>query len=184
MAFSSGGMSSGRHPRMWDYTSSGETVATIIADDYFNEFWGSLDIGDHIRVTGSDSTVDVVVTNDVDAGITVSQVTATDGTVTVATGDSGEEFQASVTTVYTLPSIGIGHVYKFVNVALDGIAQISVSPAAADGIMYATSATDDKDLINTLATARRGDYVVIGNTTDGVAFWQVLGIKGIWAKEA
>jgi len=184
MAFSKGGISDGRPPRRWSYSSTGETVATIIADDYFNEFWGGLEPDDTIKVTGSDSTVVVTVTSNADGAVTLSQATATDGTVTVANGDSGEDFQASITTVYTLPALSIGRVFKFTNVALDGVAQISVSPAAADGVMYATSATDDKDLINTLATSRKGDYVVIGNTTDGIAFWQVLDIKGIWAKEA
>jgi len=70
----------------------------------------------------------------------------------------------------------------FVNTAPDGVAALNVSPAAADGITYAGSSTDDKDLINTKATAKRGDFVTLASL-DGVIAWQVVGARGIWAKE-
>lgn len=63
--------------------------------------------------------------------------------------------------------------------------QISVSPNALDNIEGGVSgtATDDKDLINTAATARVGDEVTILNNgrTGGPS---CIGIKGIWAREA
>jgi hypothetical protein len=41
---------------------------------------------------------------------------------------------------------------------------------------------DNKDLINTKATARRGDFVVLGgNDADGYAVQQ---LRGTWAREA
>lgn len=84
--------------------------------------------------------------------------------------------------VYTLPSIADGQVYTFVNMAEDGMAKVSISPAAADGIMYVT-ATDNKDLINTKATAKKGDTVTIFNVA-GTAYWSVSYARGVWAKEA
>jgi uncharacterized protein YabE (DUF348 family) len=62
--------------------------------------------------------------------------------------------------------------------------KISVSPNASDKIQGGVSgtATDDKDLINTAATARVGDEVTIVNLaqTDGPL---VHRISGIWARE-
>jgi len=62
---------------------------------------------------------------------------------------------------------------------------ISVSPQAADKIQGGVggTATDNKDLQNTAATARVGDEVVILNVaqTDGPL---VHSISGVWAREA
>lgn len=104
-------------------------------------------------------------------------------TVVVVT-DSGETFTNNGLDgiVGTLPSIAIGEFYVFVNTAPDGEADFTVSPAALDGITYAGSSTDAKDLINTKATAKYGDYVALASL-DGVIAWQVVGIRGIWAKE-
>lgn len=105
-------------------------------------------------------------------------------TVVVVT-DSGKTFTNNGidALVGTLPSIAIGELYIFVNTAPDGDADFTVSPAALDGITYAGSSTDDKDLINTKATAKSGDYVALASL-DGVIAWQVVGIRGIWVKEA
>jgi len=98
--------------------------------------------------------------------------------------DSGKTFQSETDgIVYTLPSIAIGNTITFVNMADDGLADLTISPAAADGISYAGSATDDKDLINTKATAKRGDFVTLASL-DGVIAWQVVAARGVWAKEA
>lgn len=84
--------------------------------------------------------------------------------------------------VATLPSIAIGNTVTFVNMADDGDAEFSISPAAADGITYKGSATDNKDLINTKATSRKGDSVTLASL-DGTTAWQVVAARGIWAKE-
>lgn len=62
---------------------------------------------------------------------------------------------------------------------------ISVSPNASDNIEGGVSgtATDDKDLQNTAATARVGDEVTIINN-GRTAGPSVLSIKGVWAREA
>jgi len=63
--------------------------------------------------------------------------------------------------------------------------QISVSPNASDSIEGGVAGTeeDNKDLINTAATARVGDEVTILNN-GRTAGPSCIGIKGIWAREA
>jgi len=103
----------------------------------------------------------------------------------VITTDSGKTFTNSLTdgVVFTLPSIAIGNTVTFVNTAPDGQADLTISPAAADGVTYAGSSTDNKDLINTKATAKYGDFVTLASL-DGVVAWQVVDARGVWAKEA
>ena len=103
---------------------------------------------------------------------------------TVVIGDDSGKTIASTLDgfVATLPSIAIGNTVTFVNMADDGQGKYSVSPAAADGITYAGSSTDDKDIINTKATAKKGDYITLASL-DGVIAWQVVDVRGIWAKE-
>ena len=85
--------------------------------------------------------------------------------------------------VATLPSIATGNTVTFVNMAEDGTAEFSISPAALDGINYKGSNTDDKDLINTKATSKKGDSVTLASL-NGTAAWQVVAARGIWDKEA
>ncbi len=97
--------------------------------------------------------------------------------------------------VITLPSTVVGYSFTIANGGVpktsgptgtgdNGSAKVSVSPAALDLIAGGEIATaaDDKDYINTKATARVGDEVrIVGNGTTG---WNVVGQKGIWAREA
>ena len=85
--------------------------------------------------------------------------------------------------IATLPSIATGNTVTFVNMADDGEAECSISPAAVDSMTYAGSAVDDKDLINTKATSKKGDSVTLASL-DGTVSWQVVAVRGIWAKEA
>ena len=102
----------------------------------------------------------------------------------IVNDDSGKTLVSTLDgIVFTLPSIAIGETVTFVNMADDGQAALNISPAAADGITYAGTAVDDKDLINTKATAKKGDYVTLASL-DGVIAWQVVDARGIWAKEA
>lgn len=72
---------------------------------------------------------------------------------------------------------------KIVNGGAFGTIAVTISPNAVDGIQAPDlTATDDKDLINTKATANRGDYVVIDQGS--TAAWHVTEMKGTWAKEA
>ena len=103
---------------------------------------------------------------------------------TLTTGDSGKTFvSATDGVVFTLPAIATGAVFKFVNAAEDGTNTLTISPNASDGIQYAGSATDDKDLINTKATSRQGDFVVIASL-DSTANWSVTSVRGVFAKES
>ena len=102
----------------------------------------------------------------------------------VITTDSGKTLVSTLDAiVYTLPSIAIGNTVTFVNMADDGQAALNISPAAADGITYAGSSTDNKDLIDTKATAKKGDFVTLASL-DGTVAWQVVAARGIWDKEA
>ena len=97
--------------------------------------------------------------------------------------DTGKTFYSSVDgIVFTLPAIGSGYVFTFVNTAADGTAKFSISPNSSDGIMYAGSLTDDKDLINTKLTQKLGDKVVISNVAS-TAYWSVTRANGVWEKE-
>ena len=103
---------------------------------------------------------------------------------TVTTADSGKTFVSSTDgVVFTLPAIAVGYSFKFVNNAPDGTNALTLSPNASDGITYAGSSTDDKDLINTKATSKQGDYVVIASL-DGTTAWQVTEVRGTFAKQA
>ncbi len=97
--------------------------------------------------------------------------------------DSGKSLASDLDgVVFTMPSIATGNTITFVNTAEDGTAELNISPAAADGINYIGSNTDNKDLINTKATAKKGDYVTLASL-NGTAAWQVVAVRGVWAKE-
>lgn len=161
-------------------------------------------VGSHMYVA-DDQTFDDTATNGVIAGILVEYVSATSGWIlvgpeisaasprlfdrfvtkdddyTVTPEDNGTIFAiATDAKAFTLPATQMGLIYGFVNTGADGAVKLSVSPQAADAIHYVTS-VDDKDLINTKATAIEGDMVVL--VGDGDEGWFVLSIKGTWAKE-
>ena len=101
----------------------------------------------------------------------------------VITTDSGKTLVSKTEgVVFTLPAIAIGNTVTFTNTALDGMNDLTVSPNASDGITYAGSSTDDKDIINTKATSKKGDSITLVSL-DGVVAWQVVAVRGIWAKE-
>lgn len=105
-------------------------------------------------------------------------------TKTLDAQDTGKIIFCTVTTVVTLPATATALAsVTLVNMAAYGVAQISADPAAADKIMGPDLAgVDNKDLINTLATAQRGDYITLtAGHADG---YVVNNIKGTWAAEA
>jgi len=108
----------------------------------------------------------------------------TENYTVVINDDSGKTITSTLDGfVAQLPSIGTGNTITFVNMADDGQSEFSISPAALDGINYAGSNTDDKDLINTKATSKKGDYVTLASLNGTVA-WQVIDARGVWDKEA
>ena len=108
----------------------------------------------------------------------------TNYTVVIANGDSGKTFISNTKdVVFTLPAIAVGNVYTFINTGADGQNNLTISPNAADGILYVGGLTDDKDLINTQTTSKVGDYVKIA-ALNSTAFWTVVEAQGVWAKES
>ena len=118
-----------------------------------------------------------------EAGKTGFNIEQKDSNYTVVINtDSGKTFLSNTTdVVFTLPSIAVGNVYTFVNTAGDGGNNLTVSPAAADGILYLGALTDDSDVINTASTSKVGDYVTIASL-NSTAFWTVVDVQGVWAK--
>ena len=116
--------------------------------------------------------------------------TVTDN-LTLTASDSGKTFLVGTDAkTITLPPTQAGVKYTFVNIGADGNNIITISPNASDAI-YGTltladsivkaAATDDKDLINTKATAVKGDSVTL--VGDGGVGWAIVASTGIWAKQ-
>ena len=108
---------------------------------------------------------------------------------TLNNGDSGKVFLiATDALVVTLPATQAGVRFTFINSGADGNNIITLSPNASDKIMGSISnaaadsvcsASDDGDLVNTKATANKGDRVtLIGDGSDG---WYIAEGVGIWA---
>ena len=105
-------------------------------------------------------------------------------TVVIANGDSGKTFLSNTKdVVFTLPAIAVGNVYTFINTGADGQNNLTISPNSSDGILYVGGLVDDKDLINTQATSKVGDYVKIA-ALNSTAHWTVVEAQGVWAKES
>ena len=103
---------------------------------------------------------------------------------TLTAADSGKTFvSATDGVVFTLPAIATGAVFKFVNAAEDGTNTLTISPNASDGIQYAGSKVDDKDVINTKATSKQGDFIVIASLSS-TTHWSVTSVRGTFAKES
>lgn len=108
----------------------------------------------------------------------VAETVAIDKTLDNA--DSGKLIQMTITAkTVTLPSIA-GMAFRVANAGAFGTVEIDVAPAAGDLMIYKdSSGTDNHGLINTLATARRGDYLDI-EYGDGTG-WVVRKSRGTWA---
>lgn len=97
--------------------------------------------------------------------------------------DTGKVFFVDTdATTTTLPAVE-GMAFRVVNAGAFGTVAVNLSPNASDAIEGPDLVgVDDKDLINTKATACRGDYVDLeyGDATG----WIVRKIKGTWAIES
>ncbi|MBN1126928.1 MAG: DUF2190 family protein [Sedimentisphaerales bacterium] len=87
--------------------------------------------------------------------------------------------------VITLPAMAAGFAGLDVivqNDGPDGTVGLNVSPNAADRIMGPDLAgADNKDRINNLATAKRGDFLHLRG--DGTNGWWVVEERGVWTAE-
>ena len=105
-------------------------------------------------------------------------------TKTLDAGDTGKLLWIDTDAfVITLPAIADGYAGgKVVNGGAYGTILISLSPQTADAILGPDmTAVVDKDLLNTKATAQRGDAVQLGiGDADG---YVATDINGTWVKE-
>ena len=120
-----------------------------------------------------------------EAGLTGYNIEQKDSNYTVViTTDSGKTFLSNTKdVVFTLPAIAVGNVFTFINTGADGQNNLTISPNSSDGILYVGGLVDDKDLINTQATSKVGDYVKIA-ALNSTAHWTVVEAQGVWAKES
>ncbi len=99
--------------------------------------------------------------------------------------DTGKLFWIDTdATTTTLPAIATGYAGGMVvNGGAYGAVAVNLSPAAADMILGPNiTGANDKDLINTKATAKRGDRVKLDlGDADG---YVVTSLVGTWAREA
>ena len=87
--------------------------------------------------------------------------------------------------VFTLPAVADvqGDIW-IVNGAADGTL-CTISPDGSDKFVWdvaGAAGTDDKDLINTAATAKKGDYVKL--RYGAAAGWSIKEMGGIWADQS
>jgi hypothetical protein len=116
------------------------------------------------------------------AAYTVRETVA--GALTLDIEDNGKAFFVTADAgVITLPAVATPVNCAIVNAGPFGTVLVSVSPDAADKIRGPNLAgTNNKDLLNTKATAKRGDYVtlVVGDADGGL----VQSMRGTWATES
>lgn len=85
--------------------------------------------------------------------------------------------------IITMPAVATPVNCTIVNGGAFGAVAVNISPAAADKVQGPDlPGTDNKDLINTKATARRGDFatLVTGDANGPI----VAALRGTWATEA
>ena len=109
----------------------------------------------------------------------------------INTNQAGSEFNiATDAIVMTLPAItanNIGMEFTFRNTGADGNNIITLSPASSDAFNGTIAAVQaggvvDKDLINTKATANKGDWCTI--KAIALTAWYITGGDGVWASES
>ena len=105
---------------------------------------------------------------------------------TVDLNDSGKAIVTTSTSdvVVTMAATAVHGTFIVVNGAQDGDHLTSVDPVSADGIAgWDSGNTDNKGMLNTKATSKAGDYlVVIGSGLTGGLM--ISSGRGVWASEA
>jgi len=103
-------------------------------------------------------------------------------TVTAAECEGSTLVINADTQVFLLPVLTgvVGGIVTLVN-GRDG-QLLTVSPNAADGIAFGNQAVDGVSIVNTAATAKKGDYVTLISVGAAAAtHWTVAAIGGVWA---
>ena len=114
-----------------------------------------------------------------------NSVTLTEDT-TIGMADHGfHPIIVTGTTTVTLPAVTAHHAYWIINGNPSGTGLLTISPNSADKFLFdaaGAAGTNNKDIINTQATAKRGDYVkLIYGSADG---WIITEMHGTWVDEA
>ncbi len=131
----------------------------------------------------------ITTSNDVLRARSEQTTISTSGSVDA--NQAGGEFNVATDALtITLPTINannIGMEFTFRNTGADGNNIITLSPASTDAIhgtvgSVSSGGVDDKDWINTKATANKGDWC----TLKAVALtdWYLTGGDGVWASES
>jgi hypothetical protein len=103
---------------------------------------------------------------------------------TIAATDSGKIIFVDTTAVITLPATAVGLIFTLVCAGADGVVEITIAPNASDMIVGADlTGANDKDLVNTLATARRGDFVTLIGDGAAAVGWSVVAKRGTWTRQ-
>lgn len=102
---------------------------------------------------------------------------------TLDSEDSGKLFWVDTDAVtITLPAVATPALCKIVNGGAYGTVAVTISPNANDSLEGPDiTAADNKDIINTKATARRGDFAKLGFVD--AAGYAVTELLGTWARE-
>lgn len=104
-------------------------------------------------------------------------------TKTLDLEDTGKAIFCTVTAVVTLAATAVGGIYRLVCMGPYGTVEVSADPVSGDLIIAPNSSgADNKDYVNTLATAQRGDFIeLLHNSANGPV---VTNRKGTWLKES
>lgn len=106
---------------------------------------------------------------------------------TLTAADSGIVQNVTVDgVVITLPAPAAGTVFTIKNGgSYDGKVGITVSPQATDGVSgNGYTAAANKGAVNTKATSRPGDEIVLHAGAAGVGAYNVAHVTGTWARVA
>ncbi len=158
------------------------TVAEVVKSKA--ELNSAIDDASPTRISTRWTQLNQVIADLIDTALD-DQVIKTANYTVVAGTDSGKTFVSALDgMVFSMPTMvaNTGNTVTLMNTADDGDAEMNISPSSLDSITYLGSAVDDKDLINTKATSKKGDFVTLASL-DGVVSWQVVAVRGIWAKE-
>lgn len=179
---------------VWVDTAPGTELATtgLLAANNLSDIGSASTARANLLLT--DSSADL----DLDTVTYRNKLTAGGSAYTVGSAADGDTVIQTSTdnAVITLPDISASVAGKRItvqNTGADGAAKVSISPHSSDkikggvygdtaGALVSFSGTANKDAINTKATSKAGDYLVL--VADATDTWWVIGGKGIWASES
>ena len=107
------------------------------------------------------------------------------GAYTVLAADcSGSSviYDGDATATITLPLIAGAVDGGIVTIVNNRAGQaLTIDPNAADGINWGDQVVDGTTVVNTAATAQKGDFITLATLTSASTYWSVTAVQGIWA---